>query len=319
MYEDAIAKIRAACGGSIPRRAALHEGRIVELYEAPRGTQELEAVSAAFDVIRGVAGESRCPRCTIHLIEEAISTNRTDFWESAAMDVEVEKFDATAAGDSLDGVLASALANCLISSTSVVHALYVSRIAAIVIPRAKRDVIATFGHAVCSNMSQLVSKMGHLLLSTGRQQRDVVLDSIGLAISVSGASKRMLNDMMVEIINQGAYDFVRIFLATNLGEFIVQDTFLKLVKFATSASHVRRSPALAVVAKCIAQKPSLIHGHEDDLSRLAKVSLASERDVRSLAAACLVVREMSDGDSNIKLVADIAVRACTEIASRYED
>lgn len=306
--------------GRIPRRAVLleHGSSIADRASHP-DLPECELVSRVCELARAASNAPVYPRHTSELIGMCLATNAPGAWQAAHDDLATGDLDLDAAVSVIrQSSNGSVLIACIVSSREATHLLHASCLLAAMLSRLDEETRTEMGRALSCQLKALVETLvlhGALL---SRDVRDAMLTGFGRMLATVGVADAVAADTVVYALAHKRDELLRLFLGVTPAFLDHRPQILPMLVDRCRAAP--RHPSVTLLARLVAQCPSILAGHERHVQTIVCAMLSAEElDCReAMAAAALAQAADGCGDRMASSLASALHRCCASLLAKCQ-
>ena len=277
--EDAQALLRllrSTPGGEPPRRVVVGEGgALCERADAAPGSQEVESMSAACEVVRRMTGLPVYSRDSALLVQQCLDSNEHGAWRALYADVRTGDVDwARLHAQVLAGGGVRVFVGCLLAPRDAAHLLHM--VGCLVATMEGEAMRREFSAALGCKLSDFVDVLMRHNSVMRRDVRDGVLTALGRMLARAEVPVGDAAAALDRVLDRRHDDLVRLFTHLPVAEFAaaVPGLVPKLVARARVASASGQYALLAVLARIASS--TAVHPHEAAIADLVSTTLAAQ-------------------------------------------
>lgn len=258
------------------RRAVLVDGNIREKRDHPEHA-EVEVVSKLLEAERERQGVRSVPRFTTQLIEKAISTNDSKYWEVAVGDIETSDFDSAAVSAlfSQNDTLPVMFVSCIVTSKTKEHLIDMLQVFYHISSNFTDETRETVSKAVTCQWKSLVNVLITVVNTSPRSMRDAYFLEMAKFVNAVEIGAESILLMLNEVIKQKKYEILNVFMRIDSKTCLANDaaTFETLIHSVKSATITSRHCVMALVAKVVKENPEFGVTYKKELTDVVRDTL----------------------------------------------
>ena len=295
------------------RRAVLVDGNIREKKDHPESV-EVEVVSKLLEAERERQGIRSVPRFTTQLVEKAISTNDSKYWEVAVSDIETSDFDSAAVSAlfSQNDTLPVMFVTCIVTSKTKEHLIDMLQVFYHISSNFTCETREIVSKAVTCQWKSLINVLITVVNTSPRSMRDAYFLEMAKFVNAVEIGAESVLMMLNEVVKQKKYEILNVFMRIDSKTCFAKDTntFETLIQAVKSATITSRHCVMALIAKVVKENPELGDSYKKELSEIVRdtlntVVIHGYSDKRMILALSFLTEICFDDDPVTKNIATL--------------